>query len=575
MEQKKNTLNFIKTNKQKVKIIDQAIEKKEYWKALRLLYSLMQENSDSVTAELCYKLFSKLPYYVGFDDVCLKMLLSNNAEIVALGARSMIAHAKMYDIDDAKFYFNFAKNRLQNLLKNNNEISIEQILGWEIKENKFHFVDKQTIDIDALRQIDAALNSGKLDDVIYESRKLNDPIARKMAAEALIIKKDYKGALAELKSMPEDQRDIYYNCLMARLFILSKNSKELEKHIKAIESTELNSPEELIYLSEVFFVYKRPEVAIEIIEKNQQKFEFYYPMYFTKGIAHFCLKQFNEAKECFKKTYILNNRQVAAKELVYILENEKKIDFKLSIHSNFPPEIINRIEKKYKKQIELKDNEFLKLSIGQMLDMLYWVELFESEAMAEQYLLKMICCKNGIEAIKRVLLSFQTTNWLKMQCIKMLIFSGANDVDIWFTCKKRVKTIKLLLPKFMLQESEVVGNMFYSEDINYNKFLHAYATAFSVLAFENEDFEERLAEVGDCCIKSVIDEFDKQKRNKILEKYVLAILLYATCSDNLPCEFSQKKAKNSRFSSYSLLASEFEIETEELKKLAKIIFANV
>ena len=113
-------------------------------------------------------------------------------------------------------------------------------------------------------------------------------------------------------------------------------------------------------------------------------------------------------------------KTIFAKEFAKAIEQKQTFKQKITARGKLPKNILKSVESTIDKQLLLSDIDFSKLSIGQMQDSLYWVEFFRNELLAEQYILRLTYCKNGIEAIKRSLLSFQNSDWLKMQCIKML-----------------------------------------------------------------------------------------------------------------------------------------------------------
>ena len=573
MEENERVLNFASLKADKIQIIKDAIEKKEYWKALRLLNSLMQENRDIDVLMLAYDLHSRLIAYVGITDDLISLLVSNNADAILIGAKGLISFAGDDKVDNAKTYYDFAKEKLKPFVEANSEAVFDQLLAYTDKTKSIHFVEKQDRNRKAVEKIDKLLNDGEFEEIQAIANGSIDgdrSLINKMTAESFLVEKKYKQALEVLNRVDEKDRDIYFECLKFRA--VNNLKKEKKSDAQTLINHDIKYPEELIFVSEALFEAGEPKKVIELIEKNEDRFEFYYPMYFAKGIAFLNIKEQEKAALCFKNTYIINPRQVAAKELAMLIENGKKISSKISIHGVFPSEVIKSVDSKYKKIMKLTDLEFSRLSIGKIEEMLYWLELYHNEFVLEQFLARLIYYKNGIEAIKHVLLSFQSTDWLKKQCIRILVFSGADDVNIYFTNSNTLKSVRLLMPEILLGETEISKDGLFSENISYNRIMLAYSTAYSELSFENQKFEKRLQEVADCLIKQMIAEFSKNKSDKISINLISAAILYAACSNATGTEFKNKKVNNSRFSTFDTAASQFEVSSEELKKFVKQIF---
>ena len=565
-------LKYSKTNALKYQIIDESIEKKEYWKALRLLNSIMQENPDIQAIKLAYKLHSKLVSYVGIADDLVKMLVSNDAEAIMVGARGLIEFARNHN-QNADCYYNFAAKKLKPFIDANSKEVFDQLLGFSDKKSTFHFVEKPNKTLKIIEKIDKLMNDGDFgaaSQIAQQSASEDASLITKMSIESLLIEKKYKEAFAQIKKIKKDDEDTYFKCLKFRTQYKLKQTNE--SSISELTGIEIKFPEEIIFVVEALFDAKKPEIVIDFIEKYEEKFEFYYPMHFAKGIAYLNLKNCKQAEKSFKNAYILNPRQVAAKEMYLMLEKGKKFAGKISIHGRFPKEVLIEIDKKYKSIMQLSDLEFCKLSIGKIEEMLYWLEMMHSEKTIEQYLLRLICCKNGVEAIKGILLSFQTSDWLKQQCIKMLVFSGANDVNIYYTISNNLKSVNLLLPTVIENESEVSETGYYSENISYEKVMYAYAEAYSQLAMESEKFEDRLQEVASYLINTIMELYPKQKSDKIPTKLIVAAMLYCTCSDAAGTTFASEKANNKSFTTFSTTATRLDLPEEELKKFVKQIF---
>ena len=571
MENNENIVSFAKSCKTEEEIVKESIEKKEYWKALRLLNSIMQENYDANTLKMAFDLHSKLTGYVGITDDLINMLVSNDVESILLATKGLIDYCSE-DRAAAKKYYDFSKNKMQLFVKANGEDFFEHLVGYFDDTKKIHFVEKNDNEYKILSQIEKSLNMGdyRAVEALSGNSFKEASLAHKMAAEAFLIRKKYIEAKEELERVENKNKDVYFDCLLARtMFDLKQIGKEeLQKFAKK----DVNFAEETIFVSEVLFEVKEPKLVIEFIEKNENKFEFYYPMYFAKGIAYLNIKDNEKALQCFKKVYLLNNRQVAAKEIALLIEKGKKISEKISIHKEFPSEISKVVEKKYNKQMKMSDLDFCKMPILKMEEMMCWLELFGNEHLTSQYLIRLICCQNGIETIKRELLSFQASDWIKKQCIKMLVFSGINDVNIYCTLSHNLKSINIVLPTFLRNETEVGEKGFFSENIDYNKFLGAYAIAFSELAIDNEDFENRIEEVADYFANFLVEMPLGKNSKKHATDMFAAAMLYAACSNNTDVQFESKKVNNSRFATFSTAASQFEISSEELEKFVKQIF---
>lgn len=575
MENPEKTYKFLKTNQTIKKIVDDCIDKKEYWKALRLLNSLMRENSDTDTTKLAYKLHSRLFGFVGILDDYINLIVSNDLEAVVIGAKGLIEYANGVDEKAAKTYYEFVQNKLKNFVSGEDKKAFENLLGYENNESKIHFVPQKQKDLQIVEQIDSALDVGDYNAVKSlktASGSEQTPIVHKMLAEADIFSGKLQNAEKELALVPDAEKDTYYFCLLLRVLYGKKKTEEFEDLAKRLTSQNINHAEEIVYICEALLDTCKYDEILEFVKKHEEKFEFYYPLHFVKAVAYLNLSNTEKAKESFTKTAIIWPKQVIAKEFAKAIEQKQTFKQKITARGKLPKNILKSVESTIDKQLLLSDIDFSKLSIGQMQDSLYWVEFFRNELLAEQYILRLTYCKNGIEAIKRSLLSFQNSDWLKMQCIKMLVFVGGNDFDVLFVKDNLLSKINLMLPKMLLSETEVYENWFASENINYQKFIHAYSSAFSILALETQAFENRLAEVADCCIKSVIELFDKKKSDKIDENYIIALLLYATCSNKLAFEFKAKKANVSKYSTISTAASEFEIDSDKLNEIVKQIF---
>lgn len=569
-------IEFKSTKTAQVKLLKTATENKEYWKALRLLNSILQEKPNTYFFCLGTELVKNLPNYADPLDYVFPLLVSNDINNFFLGCQVLIAYFYGLDDDKCKFYQDLLLKTF-NQTKTEYDIGVlEQIIGVPFMKPQFSFVEKTYADQEPLDEMDKALAMGEPERIIqiYQTTHFEDesmPMANKLVAEAYLLKKDYKIADTYLKKIPTEQKDAYFLALLTRMNFEQKN-ESYKTSLKQLLDTPIDCRETLIFVVETLLTCKQPAEAVKMIQKYLNEYQYFYPIQFALGLSAYQCGNIALAKESFNKCYLLNPKQIPARELYLCLEEGIALPKNISIHDSFPEAIVKRIETRINSVLTAPKEEIEKMSTGRILQALYSLELLENQQVVERMLMRCLNHQNGVDAVKILLLSSSTSKWLKQICIQMLLFFGANDIEISFVDNGYINQLKLVLPSTIANEFEVGQTGFVEEELATSLFLHAYGRAFSLLAFLTSNFEKRLQEVANHCVRGMISFISKQKRKKISEKTIICALLYATCSDNLPCELKTKCAHVSKYSTLTNAAAECEIQTQELQDFIKETF---
>lgn len=566
MHTKDNIIEFKKNNGSTVDIMLKAIEAKDYWKAQRLLNSLMSNENNAFFNKVAVDLHSKMPAYQNIEEDFLPLLFSHEFDSILLGAKGLIHYFLPINPEKSEFYFNFVKDRLTSGNVQFDLPTLEAALEYSSKNGKFAFVEKEDTNENLVIQADQALGEGNLGLALTLADKVtsfseHSPLAHKIACEVHLKDKNYRLAEKELEKIEENEKDCYFYSLLVQLES-AKHGKNINEAVEKLLSFSIENQTQLMIILETLLSLEKYKEAKNLIEKYQSMYEYFCPLYLAKWLVAYSEGDLEETKNSLRKCTILDPRRVVEKEALMCIEEGIKLPKQISLQQAYPAVVVSRAQTRIKEILEATPIDLDKYSKAQLENAFYWVELLGSEQLANSFIRQLLICKKGVDIVKNALLSFITPDWIKRLCICSLVEVGASDIPVWYIADDVPKCCKILLPEIFLQEAYSA-----SESLEFfSFFVHQYGMALAELAFSASGFERRLQEVGEELYRAMVNISSKKKKD---EKLVLAALLYCTCSDDLPLVLSTKKVACSRFSTLANASGELDITEQQLTEFIK------